>query len=439
VAWWINHEKASKAASESSSAPSVTEAKPAGERVEVVRPTRGGLQRRTIQPGSVHAFESVDLYAKVSGFLETQGVDIGDAVKQGQVLATIDAPEVDKDVEEAAAVVEQAKARADLAEARVATAEAERAAAVAAVAQAEADIDQHVARRELAGKEFERIRGLSAQSAVDRRLVDEHQHKLDAARAGERSAKAAVQTARAQLDAAAAKVHQAKADVADARATVRVTEAKLARARVVADFARIVAPFDGVVTRRNFFPGDFIRSAAEGEPLPLLTVKRTDLLRVVVQVPDLDVSLLDVGDPARVVVDALKGRSFAGKVSRLARAENPTTRTMRVEVDLPNPSGLLVEGMYGRATIDLMPHSDNLTVPAACVVGHAPESKGAVFVVRGGKVKRTPIVLGEDDGNLVEVLEGLGSDDEVVVRPGGSLEDGAVAVAVAAKPDASRH
>ncbi len=220
---------------------------------------------------------------------------------------------------------------------------------------------------------------------------------------------------------------------------MRVAESRLSRARVVADFARIVAPFDGVVTRRNFFPGDFIRSAAEGEPLPLLTVKRTDLLRVVIQVPDLDVSLLDVGDPARVVVDALKGRSFSGKVSRLARAENPTTRTMRVEVDLPNPSGLLVEGMYGRATIDLLPRSENLTVPAACVVGHAPESKGVVFVVRDGKARRTAIVLGEDDGNLVEVLEGLGPDDEVVVRPGGSLEDGAVVVASAARPDASRH
>ena len=140
-----------------------------------------------------------------------------------------------------------------------------------------------------------------------------------------------------------------------------------------------------MITARHFHPGAFIRSAAEGSRSPLLTVERTDRMRVVVQVPDLDVALLDVGDPATVVVDALKGRSFAGAVSRLARAENPTTRTMRVEIDLENPSGLLCEGMYGRATIELRPPSKGLTVPAVCVVGHSDRRQAKVYVVRDGQ------------------------------------------------------
>ena len=116
------------------------------QRVEVIRPVRGGVRRLTIQPGTVHAFESVDLYAKASGFLKTQQVDIGSRIKAGQALAEIDAPELQRDVDEAGAAVEQAKAQAELAVARVATAEAERAANVAEVTQAEADVLRLVAK-----------------------------------------------------------------------------------------------------------------------------------------------------------------------------------------------------------------------------------------------------------------------------------------------------
>jgi RND family efflux transporter MFP subunit len=392
-------------------------------RVDVVRPGRGGVRRLTIQPGSIHAFESVDLFAKVSGFLKTQRVDIGSEVKRGEVLAEIDAPEREKDVDEAVAAVERDRALADLAEARVATAQAELAAAIAAVPQAEADLEQGTARRVLSEKQFDRVKNLHSRNAVDRKLVDEHQHEAEAMRAAERSARAAIASARAQVNTAEARVRQAKADLAEARAVIKGAEARLARARVLVDYTRIVAPFDGVVTQRNYFPGAFIRSA-EGETNPLLTVRRTDLMRVVVQVPDLDVPLLDVGDHATVVVDALKGREFKGTVSRLGKSEEPTSRTMRVEVDLPNPSGLLVAGMYGRATIELQPLSSAPTVPAGCVVGHAERGQGAVYVVRDGKAHRVPVTLGGDDGASVEILKGLSPDDQVIVRPGGSLDDG---------------
>ncbi len=298
------------------------------------------------------AFETVDMYAKVSGFLETQAVDIGDLVKKGDVLATIEAPELRQDVEEREAAVAQAKAQHVLAESRLGSALAEREAAAASLSQAEADIARQAANRSLAEKQLDRIKGLRTRSAVSQEVVDEQEHGLESARAGERSAAAAAQTARAQMTAAVAKIQQVKAEIDAAATAIRLCEARAARTRVILDYTRLTAPFDGVVAARNFHPGAFIRSAADGNSIPLLTVERVDRLRVVVQVPDLDVALLDVGDPARVVVDALKGRTFQGVVVRRSRAENASSRTMRVEIDLDNPEGLLCEGMYGRATIE---------------------------------------------------------------------------------------
>jgi HlyD family secretion protein len=408
-------------------------------RVDVIKPRTGGLARQTSQPGTVQAFESVEMLAKVSGFLKTQAVDIGDVVKRGDVLAVIDAPELEKDVDEAAAAVEQAKAGAALAEARVATSEAEREAVAATVAQAEADIAQQVARRTLSEKQLERIKGLYARDAVSRELVDEQEHDVQAAQAGERSVRSALLTAKAQLAASAAKVLQAKADVAEAKSAIRLAEARAERARVISSFTQIVAPFDGVITARAFHPGAFIHSAAEGSTKALLTVMRTDRMRVVVQVPDLVVALLDVGDPGTVVVDALKGRSFAGSVSRLARAENPATRTMRVEIDVENPGGVLCEGMYGRATIELRGPSKGLAVPAGCVLGHSTGGKAKVYVVRDGHVRLAAVSLGAEDGAMTEVFGDLKPEDVVVLNARGGLDEGMAVETNLVQPGEKAH
>ena len=402
---------------------------PIAMRVDVVRPERGGIRRLTIQPGTVHAFEWADLYAKASGFLKSQSVDIGSPVKRGQVLAEIDAPELEEDVEQAAASHEQAKAQIEQAVARIETAEAERDTASASETQTRADLERLAAKRSMTQKQFERVKNLNERNAVDRKLVDEAQLDSEAASAGERTGRAAIETARAQKKTAEAKVRQARADLVEAQAFVRVAESRLDRARVLAGYSRIKAPFDGVVTRRNLHPGSFIRSAADGSPVPLLTVARTDLMRVVVQVPDLDVPLLDAGDKATVVVDALKTVPFEGVVARLAKSEDPTTRTMRVEIDLPNPDGRLVEGMYGRATIELQPPTEHLCVPASCLTGHSANGNATAFVVRDDKARRTAVRVGNDDGTLVEILSGLRPDDEVVVRPGSNLDDGTPVVA----------
>ena len=290
----------------------------------MIAPKANGIKRVTVQPGSVHSIESVELYAMVSGYLKTQDVDIGSRVKKGEVLAVIDVPREENSVSEASALLGQAKVRALQAEAKVKAMEADRNTAEAAVAQAEADIGRLVANLKLAKAQYLRVKSLADQKAVDQRLADEQLQNYESAEAADKTARLAVQTAKAQLAGAAAKIEQARVDVAEAQAAVGVAETRLAKARVDLSYAKIVAPFDGVITHRNFHPGAFIRSASDGSQTPLLTVARVDLMRVVVRVPDRDVVLTDPGDPVVLTIDGLEGRTF---ILRRPSRGSPAPRT----------------------------------------------------------------------------------------------------------------
>ncbi len=222
-------------------------------------------------------------------------------------------------------------------------------------------------------------------------------------------------------------------DVAEAQAAVGVAEARAAKAKVDLNYAKVVAPFDGYVVHRSFHPGAFIRSAADGNQTPLLTVSRTDLMRVVIRVPDRDVVLTDPGDPVVVTIDGLGGHEFRGVVSRIGESEDSATRTMRVEVDLPNPDDLLREGMYGRASISLERPSVRLTLPTACILDRTGKGQGVIQVVRDGVVEPVQVTLGADNGSLVEVDSGLGADDVVVLRSSTPLDPGMKVIAQSAK------
>jgi HlyD family secretion protein len=391
--------------------------------VDVVQPKPGGIQRTIQQPASINAFESVDLYAMISGYLKKQDVDIGSRIRKGEVLAVINVPRDAKDVEQGAAQVAQARAHVVQAEASIKMAEAQREAVAASERQAGSDVARLVALRELARKQLARVQGLALEKAVDQRLVDEQQGQFDAAVAAERTSEIAVLTAKARTLAAQAEVEKAKADEVDAHAMLGVAEAHLDRAKVNLEYAKIVAPFDGVVTHRTYHPGALIRSASEGGQQPLLTVKRTDVMRVVVLVPDRDVVLTRVGDPAVVSVDALDGQAFTGTLARIARAED-AERMMRVEIDLPNPEDLLFDGMYGKAIITLGQDARSFALPSSAIVEHSGHSGGVVFVVRDGIARRTEVKLGGDNGSQAEVLSGIGPNDLVILPSGTPLEDG---------------
>jgi HlyD family secretion protein len=369
----------------------------------------------------VHAFESVQLYAGVSGYLKSLKVDIGDRVKKGQVLAQVDVPELEKQVQRYGAVVEQAGARVGQMEARAESARAEWEAAKAAVPRAEAVLKSKQAELRYRQQQLQRMRDLAASKSIEDRIVDEYTSHRDAVREAEIAAQEAVTSAKETVKAMAAKIKAADADVAEAKAEVKVAQAELEKAQVLVHFATVVAPFDGVITQRNFFPADYVRAANEGGAhVPLLTVQRTDLMRVIVQIADRDVPYCDAGDSATIEINALPGQKFPGKVSRVSRSEDPDTRLMHAEIDLPNPTGKICNGMYGLATVYLE-KSDFLTVPSSCLVGKAQDGKGNVYVVRKGRAYLTPVVLGPDNGLEVAIQSGITPNDQVILHPPASL------------------
>ena len=397
--------------------------------VQVVKPTRGGLEQTVRQPGSVHAFEWAALFAKVSGYLKTQHVDIGDPVKQGEVLAEIDAPELEAEVLEATAALTQAKSEVEQMKARIVTAEAKWQASVATVTQTEAELGRATAQRVFREVQYQRIKNLFDLKSIDERLVDEKEDEMQAARSSESAAKAAIVTAKADVAAAAANIEEAKANLKNSEAKVQVAQSVLDKDKVWAGYRTIVSPYSGVVTKRTFHLGDFIRGAERSGETPLLVVERTDRLRVVTQVPDEDVPWAVSGRPATVEIDALPGESFHGVISRTAASEDPQSRTMRVEVDLPNSSGRLRPGMYGQVTIDLRTDRNAVVLPVSCLVGPQKEGKAAVYVAREGKARLAAVKLGHNDGIHVEILAGLALSDDVVRGSNQPLADG-VAVAV---------
>jgi RND family efflux transporter MFP subunit len=413
-------------------------------RVEVVRPQKGGVDHTTTQPGTVLPFESARLVAEATGYLKRQTVDIGDRVARGQVLAEVDVPDLRVQVERHEAVLERSRALVAQMNARVDTARAE-------LDEARAGVDQALATAKSTGAAlryrqtmYEHMKELLAERSIQGKVVDEEHERRDAALEARNAADAAVVTARAKVVAVTSKIEQARADVAEAQAEVKVSKAQLDAAKVAVGFATLRAPFDGVITQRSKFPGDFVRSAAGSATAPLLTVQRTDKFRVVVLVPDQDVPYVDVGDPAVIEFNTMPGQKFSTQVvpgrkepqpiavSRLAESEDPQTRLMRVEVDLYNQGGKIKAGTFANVTI-ILDRSSLLSLPSSCVVNRTKTGKADVFVVRGGRACRKAVQFAGDNGARVAIRAGVGPDDRIILHPPQGLEDGEP-VTVAAPP-----
>lgn len=392
--------------------------------VETVRLSKGGITRTSTQIGSVHPYEEADLYAKVSGYLSKLNVNYGDRVKRDQVLAEIDDPEIVADAEKAAADVCQAKAAVAQALAFIEAAKAESVATASGVQVAVAEVGRYVSMSSFHSKKYERYKKLVKNQAIPQEIADEEEESYESARSNEHASKQSVLKAKADLVASQARVKKAEADLDEAKANVSVAAAKQARADAWLRYTKIRSPYDGLVTKRNFFRGAFIRSASEGGTIPLLTVARTDEVYVVTEVPDRDVPLTNVGDVAEITLDALGSKVFKGKVSRFAETEDPTSRTMHTEIDLPNPKNELRAGMYGIAKIFLDSAVKSSTLPESCLVGESKGDKADLYVIKDGKAKKTRVEVGSDDGIRVEILSGVTPQDDVIVNPS-TVSDGA--------------
>jgi HlyD family secretion protein len=389
-------------------------------KVEVVRPARQSIRRSTEQPGQIEAAEVAPIYAKLSGYVRGVAVDIGDRVSKGQVLAELSVPEVEADLQQKTAMVAraeamrvQAEATVQVAQAGLVSAEARRTEAVAGIKQADAD-------RARWQSEFERTGQLARERAVTGSTLDEARSKLAASEAAVAVAQAVAQTADAALAEGRAQVDKARADVSAAGSGVEVARAEVRHAEALLAFARIEAPFDGVVTRRNVDTGHLTVPGPQGEPLFVLA--RTDVVTIAVAVPETVAAAVEPGDRAVIRLQALGDRAVEGMVTRTSYVLDVATRTLRVEIDLPNPDGTLRPGLYATATIVAEEHPDALAVPATAIARDG--DKTFCVVVAGGRATRRPVAVGLSDGTNAEILSGLGEGDVVVKANAASLTDG---------------
>jgi HlyD family secretion protein len=391
-------------------------------RVTVVKPERKTIRRTVTQPAQIEPFEEARLYAKVPAYVEAYHVDIGDAVRSGQLLVKLSAPELERELEQKRALVSQAAAELEQAQAGVKVVEADAASAAASVKEALAAVKGREAEYDRWNSEYDRVVQLVSRSAVTQKLADETKAQLLAAQAARKEAEATIERAEAELAASHAHVEKANADEVAARARRKVAEANEARAAAIVDYLTIKAPFDGTISERNADTGFYAQPPGADSALSLFTLVRTDPVRIFVDVPETDAVLVDHDDRADIEVDALPGHDFPGSVTRTSWALDPGTRTLRVEIDVPNPDGLLRPGMYARVSLEVAVHENALVVPAAAVTTH--ENRPCVLVARDGKALRKRVVPGIASGDELEIVSGLDGDEAIIVAKGASVSEG---------------
>jgi multidrug efflux pump subunit AcrA (membrane-fusion protein) len=378
--------------------------------VEIVSPTLQTIRRVVEQPGQIEAEEQTALYARISGYVESWTADIGKQVKAGEVLATLSVPEMDQELRQKKAAVLQAEADVLHAERAVDSARANVQRAGAAVRQAEALRRRSEANLERWGSEYNRARRLLSGRVIPGTEFDATQDSYKTAQAAAAESEATVDLARSDQAARQADLAQAEAAVKVARSRLGVAEADRDRMAALVGFARIVAPFEGVITRRQVERGQLVQPPSGGTPgTPLFLLARTDRVRVQVDVPEAAAAQVRDGMPASVRVQALGQREFRGTVSRSSWALNTQTRTLRVEVDLENREGLLRPGLFVSLCLKTE-RPGAVMVPASAVYATA-DARPYLMCVEDGRTRRVHVQLGERQGAFVEVLRKRTSEE----------------------------
>jgi multidrug efflux pump subunit AcrA (membrane-fusion protein) len=377
--------------------------------VETIRPTCETVAQVGEQPGQIEADEEAPLHARVSGYVKAWFVDIGDIVKKDQLLAELSVPELDQELRRKEAALLLARAETVRAERAQDAAQANVERAGAAVSQAEAVNARTEANRQRWDAEYRRARRLRPGGVITGSEFDATQDHYHTATAAMAESKAALALARAEHKARLADLAQAEANVKVALAKQRVAEADRDRLAEMVRFARITAPFDGVVTRRGIETGQLVQPPAGTPGSPLFTVVRTHRVRIMVDVPESAAVHVHKDMKADVRVGALGQRVLVGEVTRTTWALDTRTRTLRTQVELDNPEGLLRPGMFVSVRLT-MKRPGTLLVPATAVY-RTNDERAYVVCVENGRAVRTHVQVGERYRARVELLrkEGLSS------------------------------
>ena len=335
--------------------------------VDVVVAEAASARRPLTLPGETAAWYESRIYARVNGYVAKWLVDIGDRVTAGKTLATIDTPELD----------------------------AELLAAKAKLNAGEAGVAVKVAQADFARTTYERWRN-SPQGVVS------EQERED------KKAGAAV----------------AVAELTAARAQVLLDQAQVDRLTALTNFKQVQAPFDGIITERKIDLGDLVTAGSTANTSLMYKLSKDDPIRVFVPVPQSAAAqLMTVGTPAVITWRDHSNQRFEGKVTRTANAINPRARTLRVEIDIPNPQHTLVPGLYVQVSFSLK--NDGLVqVPAAALLFRSGGPQVAV-VDEKGVVEIKDVTIARDDGNVVQIGSGLAIGDKVALNLSSQITAGA--------------
>lgn len=352
--------------------------------VSVVKTARADLASDLVLTAEFEPFQQVDVMAKVAGYIRSIKVDIGDRVHEGQLLATLEIPEMEDDLTKAAAVIDESNAE---------------------ITTASDELHRAEEAHDLAHLSYTRIADVLKREPG---LVP--QQEVDEARSRDLIAEAQVSTA--------------KSTIRTAERKTRVAQAEQTRFQTLHKYMTISAPFEGVVTRRYANAGSMIQAgtASQTQAMPIVQLSQNNLLRLILPVPESAVSRVHVGEAVEVRVSSL-GRTFPGRVARFADKIQQSTRTMDTEVDVPNASLTLIPGMYAEVNLRVDERRNALSVPLEAVDRSGPVAR-VYSVVSAGVIHITPVTLGLEGDQRVEVLSGLQEGDAVVVGRLAGLKDG---------------
>ena len=354
----------------------------------VVSASRATLANTLTVAGEFIPYQEVELHAKVAGYIRSIHVDIGDKVKQGEVLAVLDVPELQAQVQGAQAGVRQSQAEIVRATNEVTRDEANYTALHAAAMRLQQASDARP--------------GLIAQQELD----DAH----------------------AKDQAAAAQVDAAKSALSAMQQQLGVSQAQQKQVSTMEDYSRIVAPFSGIVTWRYADTGALIQAGTSNAgSAPVVKIAEVSTLRLRLPVPETIAPYVQDGDAATIRIDAL-GRTIIGKVTRSTDELDMSTRSMQVEVDVPNADGSLTPGMYAQVTLNVKRAGNALVVPIQAV-----DTSGAqpvVLVVDAqSRVQKRVVQTGISTANRIEVLSGLHDGEQVIVANQASFQQGELVTA----------